>query len=97
MSFKIQNGWYLFCHLVNELQQLGDPVSLGAPQPRLVDLRLSVEDAGDDGRLRPQHGSEPLVVLLVRVALEDVFSLVERLLRYALKLSGGVENSMPVA
>lgn len=77
--------------LIDQLQQCRQPVRGLSSQPVLVNLGLRVQHGSNNRGLRAKHRAEPLVVLAVRVLIEDVFGLGERLVGYALKLSGGIE------
>ncbi len=69
------------------------------PKPGLVDLGLGVEHRRDHRRLRAKHRAEAIVIGSGEedVLAQNSFSLVERALGYALKLSGGIEYAISAA
>lgn len=82
---------------VHQCQQCRQTIDGLPPQAVLVHLGLRVEHRGDDRGLGADRGTEANIVLRVSVPLQDLLGLVERLVCYALKLSGGIEYAISAA
>jgi len=83
--------------LVDEREQRGQTIETLPPQARLINFGLSRQYRSDHARLGTEDRPERVLRLQLQVAIEDLLTLGQRLVRHALKLRGGAENSIPVA